>query len=141
MDSIDRNVFYPSIFEVSTENIRPSDLELLNNVVGPNGAWTKGPVYVFGLADDGFVIRTDGGRKSSMKDEASLAEFRVQKLAAMRGEGYSAEFVALIENAWENECVFLSIDRDNVWVPGFPAFDHETGEMVDDGKDLSGPSM
>lgn len=123
---MDRNVFYPSIFEISTENIRPSDLELLNSSAG-------GPVFAFEIGDDGFVIRTDGGRKSAMRDQSELADYRRDKLHRIREAGYSEEFVALYENAWENDCVFLSMDRDNTHVPGFPVFDHDTGEIVDDG--------
>jgi len=130
---IDRNVIYPSIFEISTENIRPSDLELLNASVGPDNARRKGPISLFGLGDDGYMIRTDGGRKSAMKREAELESYRAEKLAEIREAGYSEEFIALYVNAWENDCVFLSMDRDNTYVPGFPVFDHDTGEMVDDG--------
>lgn len=126
---------FPRIFDTSTGHLRPSDHSLLERLA--RGEQLPGsvptPVICYEIGEYGFMVRTDGGKKSAMSDQAGLVRWREEKVAAMKEAGFSDEFVALMRHAWENDAVFLSLDRDNEPEPGFPLFDAVTGEMYDDG--------
>lgn len=126
---------FPTIFDTSTGHLKPSDHGLLDRFKGDGNTPLLGaPVICYGIDEYGWMVRTDGGRKSNGSEEA-LEEWRADKVARMKDAGLSDEFVALMLHAWENDAVFLSLDRDAEPTPGFPLFDAVTGEMVDDGED------
>ena len=78
-------------------------------------------------------VSTENMNALNRGNQAShVAAFRKQKIEMMKEAGFSDEFVALMQNAWEKDVVFLSLDRDAQPEPGFPLFDAITGEMYNE---------
>lgn len=135
-----------TLLDLSTGHLKPQDYKILEGYSGPSdsGRDEGQSLHVTPLSH-GWLISTAGAMAcpqiSEMADESARIE-RVSRIAAMRDEGVSDEFVAIYEFACENGVADIRFDADASYLPGFPAFDSETGARVEEEEEpLPAPGM
>lgn len=127
-----------TLLDLSTGHLKPQDFKLLAEYRGPNSSgrdWDEGQsLYVTPLAH-GWLISTSGATAcpqiGELADESARVD-REDRVAAMREEGFSDEFVAIYVFACENGVADIRFDADASYLPGFPAFDPVTGDRVEE---------
>lgn len=136
-----------TLLDLSTGHLKPQDFKLLGGYRGPNSDgrdWDEGQnLYVTPLTH-GWLISTSGATACPEIGEAADEGARVareERVAAMREEGFSDEFVAIYVFACENGVADIRFDADANYLPGFPAFDSVTGARIEEEDSVPTPGM
>lgn len=109
---------FQTFLDISTSHLTPEDAEIINNdrdlksdgIVGTTG--TSLTHYHAGVIVSTMSLTAD-----------NPSEIRDDKIAAMKADGFSDEFVALAVHAASEGGILLRFDQDAPVLDNFPTFD------------------
>lgn len=110
---------FKKFLDVSTGHLRKQDIEALEKYTG-NPESDRPLKLICHPTEYGWIV------SAGVLAVGSDAQAAAENVRALKEEGFSDEFIALLEHAHKNDAWMVQFDSDADYEPGFPVFDYGT---------------